>query len=219
MRLAAALQGRLDEILRDELKRGERAVTNGVRRASEGLKGELRAQTIASGLGPRLARTWRSQAYPRSGQSLGAAAMVFSKAPGVMRAFTEGAVIRSANGLFLAIPTDAAPKRGTGGKRISPSNFPEHRFGRLRFVYRRGAPSLLVVDDLRGRTGKRGGFARAGQRAIARGQTTTVVMFILVPQVRIRKRVDLDGAARRWIEQLPGLILRDWSAGGGDGRA
>lgn len=212
MRLSAALEGRLDQALKAEMRRGERAVTNGVRRAADGLKAELRAQTLAAGLGPRLARTWRSQAYPRAGQSLSAAAMVFSKAPGVMRAFTEGAVIRSERGFFLAIPTAAAPKQGVGGKRISPANFPEHRFGRLRFVYRRGAPSLLVVDDLRARTGKRGGFARASQRAIARGQTTTVVMFILVPQVRIRKRIDFEAAARRWIDQLPGLIVQEWGA-------
>lgn len=212
MRLQAALVGRLDEYLREELKRGEGATTRGVRRAAEGLKNELRSQTIGGGLGPRLARTWRSESYPRGGQSLGAAALVWTKAPQVLQAFDDGVLIRSTNGKFLAIPTDAAPKRGVGGKRINPSNFPEHSLGRLRFVYRRGAPSLLVVDGLRARTGKRGGFGRAGKRALAKGQTATVVMFVLVPQVRLKKRLDVKRAAEKWVRQLPSLILEEWGA-------
>jgi hypothetical protein len=102
-----------------------------------------------------------------------------------MRAFDEGVTIKSKKGLWLAIPTPAAPRRGIGGKRISPSTFPEHRFGQLRFVYRgSGKPSLLVVDGLRARGGKRGGFSKAGKRAQATGRgLTTVVMFIMVPQV------------------------------------
>lgn len=50
--------------------------------------------------------------------------------------------------VWLAIPTPLAPKRGVGGKRIHPGNFPEHRFGLLRFVYQRGRPSLLVLDGV-----------------------------------------------------------------------
>ena len=212
MRLQAALVGRLDAHMRDELRRGERAATNGVRLASDGLKAELRAQTISGGLGPRLARTWRSQAYPRSGESLGAAALVWSKAPDVMWAFEDGALIKPSAGKFLAIPTKAAPKRGVGGGRINPTNFPEHVYGRLRLIYRRGAPSLLVVDDQRARTGKRGGFARAGKRAIAAGRTTTVIMFVLLPQTRLKKRLDVKGAGERWVGRLPALIVKEWEA-------
>jgi hypothetical protein len=39
---------------------------------------------------------------------------------------------------WLAIPTENAPRKGVGGKRISPSTFPEQCLGRLRLVARPG---------------------------------------------------------------------------------
>jgi hypothetical protein len=120
-------------------------------------------------------------------------------------------VIRSRRGRFLAIPTGNAPRKGTEGRRISPSTFPEHRFGPLRFVPRPSGPSLLVVDGLRAsfsrKSGELRGFRRATDRVRARGDgLTTVVMFLLVPQVKLRKRLDVAGAAERWSGQLPALI-------------
>ena len=94
----------------------------------------------------RHANSWRDKHYPN--QKLDAASLVYTKAPQIIRAFDEGAVIRSRRGRFLAIPTENAPRKGTDGKRISPSTFPEHRFGPLRFVPRPSGPSLLVEDGL-----------------------------------------------------------------------
>ena len=82
---------------------------------------------------------------------------------------------------------------------------------RLRFIYRRGAPSLLVAENMRARTGKRGGFAKGSASALRSGRgITTVVMFILVPQVSLRKRLDVNAAAERWASALPELIVRNW---------
>jgi hypothetical protein len=71
-------------------------------------------------------------------------------------------------------------------------------------------PSLLVVEGLRAsfsrQTGELRGFRRATERARHSGQgVTTVVMFLLVPQVKLRKRVDV-APAERWSAQLPELI-------------
>lgn len=143
---------------------------------------------------------------------MSAAAGVFSKAPHIVRAFDEATLIKSRSGLWLAIPTEAAPKKGAGGKRISPSNFPEHRYGRLRFVYRRTGPSLLVVDGSRinasGRVGRqaKNPFLKSG--ALKKG-IATVVMFLLVRQVRLRKRLDVQGATDRWAARLPNLIVNE----------
>jgi Family of unknown function (DUF6441) len=120
-------------------------------------------------------------------------------------------VIRSKRGRFLAIPTENAPRRGTDGKRIRPRTFPEHRFGPLRFVPRSSGPSLLVVDGLRAsfsrKSGELRGFRRATDRARARGDgLTTVVMFLLVPPVKLSKRLDVARAAERWSAHLPALI-------------
>jgi hypothetical protein len=116
-------------------------------------------------------------------------------------------VIRSRRGRFLAIPTENAPRKGTDGKRISPSTFLEHRFGPLRFVPRQSGPSLLVVNGLRAsysrKTGQLRGFRRATDRARRSGQgLTTVVMFLLVPQAKLRKRLDVARAAEHRSAQL-----------------
>jgi hypothetical protein len=210
MKLGAAIVGSLMADMQAETKRIERGVAAGIKEAGAGLKGDLRKQVIAAGLGPRLARTWRNRAYPNKGHD--AATLVWSKAPQIIRTFDKGAVIRSKAGLWLAIPTPAAPKRGVGGKRINPGNFPEQRFGPLRFVYRRGRPSLLVVDGVRinksGRVGRRakgGAFTKTGRM---KQGIATVVMFIMVPQVKLKKRLDVVREAKRWERRVPELIKK-----------
>jgi Family of unknown function (DUF6441) len=209
VKLAASITRSLQANLRAELRDIERAVTSGTREAGGGLTTELRRQVASAGLGQRLANSWRDKHYPN--QQLDAASLVYTKAPQIIRAFDEGAVIRSRRGRFLAIPTENAPRKGTEGSRISPSTFPEHRFGPLRFVPRQSGSSLLVVDELRAsysrQTGQLRGFRRSTDRARRSGQgLTTVVMFLLVPQVKLRKRLDIARPAERWSTQLPALI-------------
>lgn len=211
MRLEAAIRGDLKKMMREETVAAEQAVTRGVVEGTVGLRDEYRDQVERSGLGPKMAKTWKHKRYPPSGYSLGAAGLVYADMPQVILAFSSGTVIRSAAGFFLAIPTPAAPKRGLKGERINPSNFPEESLGKLRFVYRKGRPSLLVVDNLRSSTGKRGGFRKAPPTALKSGRgITTVVMFILLPQVYLKKRLDLDPPAKRWQNKLPELIIQNW---------
>jgi hypothetical protein len=209
MKLAAAISRSLQADMQAELRDMERAVATGTREAGRALRAELRRQLASAGLGQRLANSWRDRHYPN--RKLDAASLVYTKAPQIIRAFGEGVLIRSKRGRFLAIPTENAPRRGTDGKRISPSTFPEHRFGSLRFVPRSSGPSLLVVDGLRAsfgrKTGELRGFRRATERVRRGGQgLTTVVMFLLVPQVKLPKRLDVARAAERWSVQLPALI-------------
>jgi hypothetical protein len=209
MKVAAAIAHSLQADMRAELRDLERAVATGTRDAGRGLKTELRGQVSSAGLGQRLANSWRDRHYPN--RKLDAASLIYTKAPQIIRAFDEGVVIRSRRGRFLAIPTENAPRKGTDGRRISPRTFPEHRFGPLRFVPRPSGPSLLVVDGLRAsssrKTGELRGFRRTTDRTRQSGQgLATVVMFLLMPQVMLRKRLDVARAAERWSAQLPALI-------------
>jgi hypothetical protein len=209
MKLAATLARSLQADMQAELRDIERAAATATREAGRGLKTELRRPVAGAGLGQRLANGWRDKHYPN--QRLDAASLVYTKAPQIIRAFDEGAAIRSRRGRFLAIPTENTPRKGTDGKRTSPSTFPEDRFGPLRFVPRPSGPSLLVVDGLRAslsrKTGQLRGFRRATDRAGARGDgLTTVVMFLLVPQVKLLRRLDVTRAAERWSAQLPVMI-------------
>ena len=214
MKLAATIVGSLKAGLEAELRRVERASAAGVKEAGESLKGELRRQVVTAGLGQRLAKTWRGRTYPNRGHD--AASLVWSKAPQIVRAFDEGAVIRSRNGFWLTIPTPAAPRRGPTGKRITP-RMVERMYGRrLRFIYRPNGASLLVMDGMVARGGKRGGFRMASTRKASRNLgeyvstsgLAAVVMFLLVPQVRMPKRLDVARAAEKWSVRLPVLIDR-----------
>ena len=62
---------------------------------------------------------------------------------------------------------------------------------RLRFVYRGAGPSLLVAPP------------RCKRAAAA-------PIFLLVPQVKLPKRLDLSGDAKRAHEAVPGLIVANW---------
>lgn len=210
MRLRAALQGDLKKLMRQEFQNAERAVTQGVREATDGLKLAMRRQVTASGLGPRMANTWRGDIYPKGQSSIRAAGLVYTRASKVMASFEEAKAIRSKDGFWLAIPTPNAPNRGVGGGRISPSNFPEQRFGPLRFIYRRGGPSLLVAENLRPSVSRATGEVRGFRKAKTSRGLTSVVMFWLVPQVRMPRLIRFAEESGRWHDKLPGFILKNW---------
>lgn len=189
MRLELAFRGELKKFMEMEERAAARAVTTSMRRASTGLKNEMRRQTIRAGLGERLARTWRSNVYPRSGISLGAASEVRSVAATKKYGpygfvFEEGATIQAKNGKWLAF--DATGGR-IGGRKIKISDAKNMK---LQFI-----PS------------KNPNFARLIQRV--NGQEKTI--FFLVKQVRIKKRWDFAGASNKWGDKIPGYILSEWS--------
>jgi hypothetical protein len=77
-------------------------------------------------------------------------------------------------------------------------------------VYRKGKTALLVVDEMQASFNKVDnnlkGFRKASQSNINKGRVTTVVMFVLVPQVKLPKKLDVQSATKSWNEQLPKLI-------------
>lgn len=191
-----------------------RSVTAAMRQATEGLKSDLRADVADSRLGQRLANTWRGKTYPEAAISLEAASFVWSRAPNIVDAFDRGVTIKSSRGFWLAIPTAAAGVKGinpTGAmKRITPGGWERRTGVRLRFVYRRGRPSLLVADNAR--LSKKGlarpnvGRTRGGAAFTRVSGRSTVVVFILVPQVTLRKRLDIATAAQHWASRVPDLL-------------
>ena len=204
MKLNLDISPDLVAVMAAEINAGERAVSAAMREAGSKLKTAWRRQITGAGLGHRLANSIRSQTYPKVGESLSAAAFVWSKAPQIINAHDDGLMIRSKSGFWLAIPTAAAGK-GSRGRRITPGEWEQRRGMRLRFVYRRGAPSLLVAD---GRLNSRG-LGVASRSKTGRGQST-VPIFLLVPQVRLAKRLNLARDAERAQAAIPGLIVANW---------
>lgn len=168
-------------------------------------KAALRADTEPA-LGKRVANAWRSRVYPLRGQtSLSPAVTWWSNAPHIVRAFADGVTIRSSDGFWIAIPTENAPQAGrsfgSSGRirraRRHAITAAEQRFGRLRYVAVPGRKlALLVADGVRKRRGARGGYAPATDAARKRGDFEDgVVMFVLVPQVKMPKSINPDAIA------------------------
>lgn len=188
-----------------------RATKSAASRAANGLKNDLRSQVRLGGLGPKVANTWRSQAYPKNGDSLDAVASVWSKAPHIIAAFDEGITIKARKKRYLAIPSHFAPAKGTDGKKIKPSNFPVKAYGELRFVKGKNGTDFLVVDQLRQsfskKTGSFRGYKKASAAWLKRGKAVeSIVMFFLIDQTNPKKRLDVRKAAEKWHAEFPRLI-------------
>ena len=204
MDLQLKIIGDLKPMMAAEIKAGEKAVSAAMREAGSTLKSAWRGQITQAGLGRRLANSIRSQTYPKAGESLKAAALVWSKAPEIVGAHDTGPLIRSTDGFWLAIPTAAAGK-GLKGGRITPGEWERRRGLPLRFIYRLRGPSLLVAD---GRLNSRG-LGVASRSKTGRGKAT-VPIFLLIPQVKLAKRLDLARDAERAQAVVPGLIVANW---------
>lgn len=183
------------------------SVTAGVRRATEGLKQGLRRQVAAAGLGVRLGNTIRSQDYPGGTRSsLGATGLVYVRRAKTGRsgpveifdAFNRGATILPTGGRkYLAIPTASVPQ--VRGRASTPAEL-EARYGRKLYSRpaRKGRHLLLFLPGFRDGRRRRKGEGNVRQ--------TDVLMFVLVPLVRLPKRLDFDAEAQAWADAIPGLI-------------
>ena len=206
MKLAASIPRSLQADLQAELRDIERAVSGGTREAGHGLKTELRRQVGSAGLGQRLANSWRERHYPN--QKLDAATLVYTKGPQIIRAFDDGAVIRSRRGL------PSHRERAAEGNRRQADQ-PQHLPGApLRTAPIRAPTNGTVAAG----GGRLAGLVQPANRRAARLPArqrsspvrgvglTTVVMFLLVRQVKLSKRLDVARAAEHWSAQLPALI-------------
>ena len=187
MHLKAAVEGSLVEYMEREYQNCARAVTKGVSLAANGLKTAMRTQVKSAGLGSRLANTWRGDVYPKAKNSVSAAGVVYTKAQKIMEGFEYQTVVRSKDGLWLAIPTAAISKR-IRNKRMTPALYERSKGVRLRFVYRKNGASLLVHEQKR----------------------KTIIAFVLVPQVRMPKLINFAAESAKWQAKLPSLILENW---------
>lgn len=204
--ITAVVLGDIAQQMREEYLAGKKAVKAAIMDAGKGLQADWRGQIIAAGLGQRLPRTIRVRAYPPGRPSMNAAALVYTQAPEIISAFDSGVVIRSKVGFWLAIPTEAAGKKGIGGVAVTPANWEQRHGLKLRMVYRRGRSALLVADGARINSKGRAVMSRS---KTGKGQVTAVI-FILVPQVNLRKRLDLSRDAAKWHARIPDMIVQNW---------
>lgn len=204
--VGAAFDGVFDDLEIDATKEADRV--------QRGLTLELRQQVLAAGMGQRLANTWRGKRYPIGKPSLGATAFVWSKAAAIVDAFGRGAVIRPINGKrYLAIPTENVPRKGgaRGSSRLMTPEEVESSFNQdLKFFRTPKGTIVAYVQAIGAASGK--GFRKPTKGRSSQGRTAqSVVMFYLVPTVRLPKRFDIDGAAQHWADEFVNDLRELWS--------
>lgn len=228
MRLVATA-GDFRDVFASVYADGEVAAAAAVRVAGQSTQAELRTQVVSTlgGNSRGIANAWRLQVFPPNQPSLGSAALVWSRVPSIVDAFDRGVVIRAKGGGWLAIPTAAARAlRGTGasrGGRVTPAIFEQRTGSKLDLVYTGRNVALLIA---RGRFASRGrrfvGSFRATERQlrgwVRRREERFLVAFVLVPLVRLRKRLDIARAARNGAERLASGLVGNWRDTPNDGR-
>ncbi len=228
MRIQIGVTAYLQGLLDSEPAAARRAVADAVREAGQAVRTEVKAHTKAAGLG-RLGNAWRAKFFRNRG--LDAASVVFplgKSARAALAAYETGAIVRPrGGGRYLAIPTGFNRK---GGRRAGPPLVtPEQmtRAGRaMTFALDAGGRvKLWCIRVLRAqrRVGSArrirdiataGGFHVVGSGRVRRTKEILergfVPLFVLVPQVTIRKRLDVRGLARRWEKRLAELVAEHW---------
>jgi hypothetical protein len=96
-------------------------------------------------LARRLGNSIRLATFPKGGESLNAAALVWSNAPVIVGAHDTGPLIRSKDGFWLAIPTPAAGKSTCAAAASPPANGNAARAAAALHLSPPG-PSLLVAE-------------------------------------------------------------------------
>jgi len=206
-----------------------RAVTHGVRQATEALKADVREETAgAFSLSHRLPKAWRSSVFPRSGDSVDATGWVAVRntAADIIQSAITATTIRARNAKWLAIPTRDAGrfglKSGAGGmgtttnsrgarERITPAGFERRTGMKLRFVPDGGRRAFLLADRAQLTRGIIAPYRGKGRGARLYGPSgQTFVAFILVRSVRTKKRMDLDAIADQAAGAAANLIVQSW---------
>ena len=215
--------------MRAEVERGFlQTARDSVHAAGRRVEKELEAAFEAAGAG-KLARAWNTQVYPRRGLSEAPTADVRGKGKartrGALLAFARGAKIKAADGM-IAIPLRAAGRRRFGRREAfaGPREW-EQRTGLKLEPARIKGRLYLVTSGVQSK--KRGNVlvAATRKRLDAGKATKRLLVFLLVEQVDLERRVNVDpifARGPRYLDQefttrVNSFIARAGQGGGGAG--
>jgi hypothetical protein len=149
--------GNIEEQLAGLTSSIENELTNAMSTVIADLQGVLRYDTGRAGLGPRVIGAWGKKLY-FSKKSAEPSGLVYSKAPKIIAALSDGAIIRAKKKSWLAIPLPTAgmgPRiRGNIQVRMTPEVFEHENNVELQFVSVHGGQYALLV--MKGRLVKKG---------------------------------------------------------------
>ena len=226
MRLSAAIKGDLRKQIADEWRTAGRAIRAGLREGGKGLQSDLKRDAQLAGLG-KLSKVWRVRVFRGRSGPTDSFAFVYPKGGdrtrGAIWALDTGTTIRAKNARYLTIPTNFNRKGGKrGGKVLYQINqlhdtfVQKTREGHLLLFARVGRAQVKNA-----KTGRVQDRAYVNSQLLGSGRVKrtreilkygAVPMFILVPQVRVSKRTNIDALVTRWQARLPALIVKHWNS-------
>lgn len=186
MKIIAKAARDIQRAMEKEVKLLNRGIQAGTKETGEALKFSLRKQIRNAGMSRRFSNTWRSRHFKNDG--FNPAALVYSKAPKIVRSFDKGLVITVDKREWLAIPTKFTPKK-LGKFRATPARLMKESKIKFRFVKTGSDTAVLIGKSAR--------------------RKKPVVMFVLVKRVKMPKKFDVEGAAERWAGKMPEIIERE----------
>lgn len=199
-RFNVAIRGDLKKFLEDDAKAAAGAVQAVIRRRTTVLRDAVRRQMRSAGLGDRLGKAIKDYVFPTRGASISAKGRLVSKAiykrPGgsvdLLTVFDEGATVRAADGKYLALQIGTNIQFG--------SNY------RAKQVFI--DPKTMVLLKLRSGNGYL--VVRRGGRGADRHGNYGDPILILLKQVTIKKKLDLQAALDYATTGLDELIVAEW---------
>ncbi|MER9524119.1 DUF6441 family protein [Mesorhizobium sp. M0292] len=184
--------GAIERAMQRNLSIMANAATGAMNQAATNIKKEGRTDIVSGGFSRRFANSFRANVYPKSGVSVGAAALIFDTVK-YFDIFETGGTVHGKPMLWLPLPS--APKK-IGRQRMTPALYVK-QIGPLFPINRVGKAPLLAANigiSARQRaTGNIGKITNAKLRkgAAGAGPKQAVPLFVGVDDVTLKKRFNL----------------------------
>jgi hypothetical protein len=209
MRVGIDFDSNLDAYAHDVHLRIARGARTAAERQAARSKVLLRQDVIAGGLGEKIANAWRADIYPKSASARthAPAVQVYTKAPNIVTGFGQDTLIQHHDGLYLAIPTKNTPR--VGRRNASPVEVEAIFDQDLIFFPGRGQQRLAFVDAVKSKSGKKWRRATSARTKRQNRKAELVLMFVMVRQVHLRKRLDWQDIFAQLSDEWPGLFASE----------
>ena len=212
MRIVYAALGRLDERIKELQKPIAKAATETMKEVAELVKTRARANIGAAGFSAGWQNAFRSQVFPKSGESINAAAYFWHKIP-YFNVFEQGATIAGKPMLWLPLPT--VPLNSRGGRPLTPEQY-VNRIGPLASIRGAGGKPILVGKASRGSIAFASDrLVRLKKKAVRTGtiRGVNVPLYIGIDSVTIGKRFNVTEIVKEARDQLGQIYLKHITSG------
>lgn len=180
--------GAIERAMQRNVEVMAKAATGAMTQAATNIKRDGRADIVSGGFSKRFANSFRANVYPKSGASVGAAALIFDSVK-YFDIFETGGTVHGKPMLWLPLPS--APKR-IGRQRMTAQLYIKN-IGPLFTINRPGKAPLLAANiGVSARTGKVGKITNAKlRRGASGGAKQAIPLFVGVDDVSLKKRFNL----------------------------